>query len=48
MAQCATQQIIKEIDDRNHVEKREFVFEPQIVLRETTNLREEDLEEGKT
>jgi len=43
MAQCATQQIIKEIEDTRNVEKREFVFEPRIVLRETTNLREEDL-----
>lgn len=42
IARCATRQIIKEISDRN-AEKREFVFEPRVVLRESTTLREEHI-----
>ncbi len=42
MAACATKQLINEINSRS-CEHKEYVFEPEIVLRESTNLSKKDI-----
>jgi DNA-binding LacI/PurR family transcriptional regulator len=42
MAACATRQLINEINSRN-CEHKEYLFEPEIILRESTNLNGKDI-----
>jgi len=42
MAQCATKRIINKIKHRNW-DNKNFVFEPEIILRESTNLSKQSI-----